>query len=279
MKNLIVVRCGDKSLHEKWVSTEANYDIALSYFGDDPKFDIEKIKFFHPYKGSKWEGLYNFFTTTDFWKDYDAIWLPDDDIDTDTQTINQFFDLFHYYKFDLAQPSLDERSYYSWGILLNNKSFKYRETNFVEVMIPCFNKKSFESLYLTFKENKSGWGLDNLWPKQLGDSSKIGIIDEVKVFHTRPVGSAGNGVGKQSLKKSSFFSKAKLITPLDELNTLLKKYDLSQETICKGGLDQQNIYLNTENVEFIKKIITGCDSRLLNGTSISFGLDKVGLSK
>lgn len=29
MKNLIVVRCGDKSLHEKWVSTEANYDIAL----------------------------------------------------------------------------------------------------------------------------------------------------------------------------------------------------------------------------------------------------------
>ncbi|HFF8233239.1 TPA: DUF707 domain-containing protein, partial [Acinetobacter baumannii] len=106
-----------------------------------------------------------------------------------------------------------------------------------------------------------------------------GIIDEVKVFHTRPVGSAGNGVGKQSFKKSSLFSKAKLTTPLDELNTLLKKYDLSQETICKGGLDQQNIYLNTENVEFIKKIIAGCDSRLLNGTSISFGLDKVGLSK
>ncbi|KQD91136.1 hypothetical protein APD30_09305 [Acinetobacter baumannii] len=44
MKNLIVVRCGDKSLHEKWVSTEANYDIALSYFGDNPKFDIEKIR-------------------------------------------------------------------------------------------------------------------------------------------------------------------------------------------------------------------------------------------
>ncbi|MPW43620.1 DUF707 domain-containing protein [Acinetobacter guerrae] len=279
MKNLIVVRCGDNSLHEKWISNEAHYDVALSYFGDHPKFDMDKVKFFHPYKGSKWEGLYHFFSSTEFWKEYDAIWLPDDDIDTDVQTINDFFELFHYYKFDLAQPSLDERSYYSWSILLNNKSFKYRETNFVEVMIPCFNQKSFEFLYATFNENKSGWGLDNLWPKRLGNSAKIGIIDEVKVFHTRPVGAAGNGVGKQDPRKKSFFSKPKIVTPLDELNDVLKKYDLSQETICIGGLDQQNTYLKAENVEFIKKIIVGADNRLLEEISVSFGLDKIGLVK
>ena len=39
MKNLVVVRCGDKSLHENWLKGNVEYDVAVSYFGDDFKFD------------------------------------------------------------------------------------------------------------------------------------------------------------------------------------------------------------------------------------------------
>ena len=45
MKNLVVVRCGDKSLHENWLKGNVEYDVAVSYFGDDFKFDQSKLKY------------------------------------------------------------------------------------------------------------------------------------------------------------------------------------------------------------------------------------------
>ncbi len=279
MKNLIVVRCGDNSLHEKWISPDANYDVVVSYFGNEAKFDLEHLKFFHAYKGSKWEGLNDFFQSNDFWREYDAIWLPDDDIDTDVQTLNKFFDLFHQYKFDIAQPALDTRSYFSWALLLQNTSFKYRKTNFVEVMIPCFSKSTFEKIYSTFSENKSGWGLDFLWPQMLGREANIAVVDEVSVFHTRPVGSAGSGMGKKIISKKSFFSKNKELTPTDELKIIAKKYKLVQKVRCIGGLDNNGNYKEAEDVKFKQLYLYGCDTRLLENLKIDFGLNKLELEK
>lgn len=279
MKNLIVVRCGDNSLHEKWVSPDANYDVAVSYFGNEASFDLDNLRFFHPYKGSKWEGLNDFFQTNDFWREYDAIWLPDDDIDADVQSLNRFFELFHEHKFDIAQPSLDEKSYFSWAILLKNKNFKYRKTNFAEVMIPCFNKKTFNKIYQTFSENKSGWGLDFLWPQMLGPQAEIAVIDEVEVFHTRPVGSAGSGMGKKISSKKSWFAKNVVLSPLDELKIITKKYNLVQKEKCLGGVDLNGRYIDAEQVEFKQLYLAGCDPRLLENQSIDFALENLELKK
>lgn len=204
--------------------------------------------------------------------------MPDDDIDTSPEILNHFFDLFHYYKFDLAQPALDHRSYYSWSILLQNKSFKFRETNFVEVMIPCFSRDAFKKLFSTFSENKSGWGLDNLWPKMLGNNAKVGVIDDAPVFHTRPVGSAGNGMGKQKNIKNKFFVKKKAITPHDELANVLKKYDLDQIVTCIKGMTLDNKLIQANDEKFIKLFISGCDQRLLENTIINYGFKNIGLS-
>lgn len=279
MKNLIVVRCGDSSLHEKWVSEDANYDIAVSYFGNEAKFELDQLAYFHPYKGSKWEGLNNFFQTTDIWKEYDAIWIPDDDIDTDVQTLNRFFELFHENNFDLAQPSLDHRSYFSWALLLQNSNFKYRKTNFVEVMIPCFSKEAFKKVYSTFSENKSGWGLDFLWPQILGEQANIAVIDEVAVFHTRPVGSAGSGMGKKIISKKSFFSKNKTLSPMDELKILAKKYKFIQKERCLGGMNWDGSYIESDHVKFKQLYLAGCDIRLLENYSINFALDNIELTQ
>ncbi|RFS31745.1 DUF707 domain-containing protein [Acinetobacter sp. SWAC5] len=279
MKNLIVVRCGDNSLHEKWISSEANYDVVISYFGNEPKFDLENLRHFHSYKGSKWEGLNDFFQTNDFWREYDAIWLPDDDIDTDVQSLNKFFELFHEYQFDIAQPSLDERSYFSWAILLKNKNFKYRKTNFVEVMIPCFNKATFNKIFHTFSENKSGWGLDFLWPQILGEQANIAVIDEVAVFHTRPVGSAGSGMGKKNLSKKSWFTKNTVLSPLEELKIISKKYNLVQKERCLSGIDMSGKYLDAAQVEFKQLYLAGCDLRLLEKLEINFALENLECKK
>lgn len=277
LKNLIVVRCGDKSLHEKWLDGNPNFDIAVSYFGDNFSFDKSELTYLHTFKGSKWEGLSNFFDTLDFWKEYDAICLPDDDLDMSTSDLNKFFELFHFHKFDLAQPSLDMRSYYSWSIVLQNRSFKYRETNFVEVMVPCFNKKSFNKLYSTFKENISGWGLDHLWPKLLGRTAKIGIIDEISIFHTRPIGTAGSGMGRKILIKKNFFSKPKVLTPQMELQGVMQKYTVNQNVNCLRALDMHDSIIEANNPDFIKKFIEGCDNRVLAKTVLKYGYTSIGI--
>lgn len=74
MKVLVVLRCGDKSLHPNWVTKESNFDVVLSYFGDSIQYDLSHIKYVHYFKGSKWEGLYDFFKNNhSIWKYYDYI--------------------------------------------------------------------------------------------------------------------------------------------------------------------------------------------------------------
>ena len=217
MKTLVVVRCGDQSLHSEWVNELSNFDVVLSYFGNDLPYNLDHIKFVHHFKGSKWQGLYDFFLNyPDIWEEYDYIWVPDDDLSTTAENLNLFFNLCQKYQFILAQPALTKNSYFSHPLLLQVSNFIYRETNFVEVMAPCFSKSAFDKCWKTFSENKSGWGLDALWPIILENKGVIGIIDETPIFHTRPVGIAGHGLGDN---KDS---------PYTEEKKLLKKYKISK---------------------------------------------------
>ena len=55
MRSLIVVRCGDQSLHLNWCvpRQDRTYDVAVSYFGNYPDRWIETCDIFHTFKGSK----------------------------------------------------------------------------------------------------------------------------------------------------------------------------------------------------------------------------------
>jgi hypothetical protein len=195
-KALVVLRCGDSSLHPSWFAdgTPAEFDLALSYYGSNPDYADPHARFIHRFKGSKWEGIVDFLTRERAAvSEYEYVWLPDDDIACSVSDINQLFATMKRYGFALAQPSLNWKSYFSYPITLWNKRFRYRETNFVEVMVPCFSRDALELVRDTMKGWKSGWGLDFVWPQRAGHLGKIGILDEVQVEHTRPVGSAGVG--------------------------------------------------------------------------------------
>ncbi len=244
MKVLVVLRCGDKSLHPNWVTKESNFDVVLSYFGDSIQYDLSHIEYVHYFKGSKWEGLYDFFKNNySIWKDYDYIWLPDDDLDTTAKNLNEYFLVNHKYKFALSQPALTVNSYFSHPILLKVSNFIYRNTNFVEVMAPCFSKDAFEKCWKTFSENKSGWGLDALWPKIL-KGMNIGVIDLYPIHHTRPVGIAGNGTGDKS------------ISPHQEAKALMKKYNISMYNGCLSGLNKNQKNVNNK-IKLLEEIVIG----------------------
>lgn len=216
MRSLVVVRGGDKSLHMQWWCPKKNrsYDLALSYFGDNVEFWKDKCDFFHHFKGSKWEGLNDFIKKNiELVDKYDFIWFPDDDIWMHQKDLELFFTICKENDFIISQPSLMKGSFYSWDITCQ-KEYIYRNTNFVEVMAPCFKVATFHHFYPSFQENTSGWGLEWLWWKiaeNLGINN-FAIIDQVAMLHTREVGTAGTGGAKR--------------TPNEEMTELFEKYNL-----------------------------------------------------
>lgn len=188
---LVIVRAGDRSLHPAWTQSPAtrNWDLVVSYFGADPRryrdADAERIDD----KGPKWPGLHALMTRDPRWRDYDYVWLPDDDLATDETTINALFEVTASSGLELAQPTLSWVSFFSHEITLKHPSFRLRYTNFVEIMAPCFSRSLLERCVPTFGENQSGWGLGYLWPRMMTDVARgCAMLDQVDVTHTRPVG-------------------------------------------------------------------------------------------
>jgi len=228
---LVVVRAGDASLHPTWTDDLATrgFDLCVSYFGKDPsRFrGAGERRIDDP--GQKFLGLHALLTREAFWRDYDYIWLPDDDLAIDQASIGELFATASRLEVALAQPALAWDSYYSHRITLAHPSFAWRMTNYVEVMAPCFARPFLERCLPTFTENLSGWGLDLLWPRLLPPKPRaIAILDDVVMTHTRPVG----GPGHDRLRAAG-------VSPQEESEAVMAKYAIGGDVraLVYAGVD------------------------------------------
>lgn len=187
---LIIARVGDTSLHSEWLDGPRNWDIALSCFGKRPPARAEECVLVEQATGPKWPPLHAFIErNADLIARYRHVMLPDDDLRFTAAAISRFFALCARHGFAIAQPSLDYQSYYSHPITVRRPLLSFRETDFVEVMTPCFRQDILRELLPSLLASASGWGIDDLWPRLLaGRGERFAVVDEVSVTHTRPVG-------------------------------------------------------------------------------------------
>jgi hypothetical protein len=190
-RNLVLARVGANSLHPRWLDgdTPRNWDLRLVPYEPFPAASDGDCMVGELVPGPKWRGLREALNTWDGWRDYDAVWMPDDDLDASCETINRLFDLAAAVGLDLFAPALDDASHYAHFITRRNPRFFGRRVGFVEIMMPGFSRAALERLLPTFDltETGWGWGLDSVWPKIL-NYEDVGILDAVAVTHTRPVG-------------------------------------------------------------------------------------------
>jgi hypothetical protein len=190
-KNLVLARVGPNSLHHCWVDRgkARTWDLFLApYAAIPPVGDLDCVV--GPVvAGPKWSGVREVLRQWDGWRDYDYVWIPDDDVYADQDTISLMFDVARTVGFDLFAPALHESSHYAHFSTMVNRRFFGRWTGFVEIMMPGFSAAALGSLLptLDLTETGWGWGLDSLWPKLL-DYENVGIVDGAPVIHTRPVG-------------------------------------------------------------------------------------------
>ena len=169
----------EKAFHMWSDNKNRNYDIAIYYFKSKPencKVDYCKYK-----KGFKFENFLDFESKNDISK-YKAIWIPDDDIQISSENINKMFNLFMKYELDLAMPAFSDNSQISHVITKTDSNYILRYSNFVENGVVIFSQESLKICLSTFKDSKSGYGLDYIWSHLL-KNKKLGIIDATPCFH------------------------------------------------------------------------------------------------
>jgi hypothetical protein len=225
-KNLILARVGRNSLHRCWIDQgkPRDWDLYLCPFQEIPtQADLECIEG-RVIPGPKWTGLRQLLNEWSGWREYDYIWLPDDDILTTQDAITAMFRAAEALRFQLFAPGLHEASYYAHYIGMRNLNFFARRVGFVEIMVPGFSRAALDKLLPTFELSTTGWGwgLDSLWPKLLGYRD-LGIIDGVPVLHTRPVG---------QFRDPDLGRKVN-----DESDRILSEYQCSQQMITFSGVD------------------------------------------
>ncbi len=187
--NLIICPIGDRSVHRSWIAGpgQANFDLFLMYYGSGPDAAAADAGYYCRRKGFKFEHLH--FVATEHaatLQKYERIWCPDDDIACDTAGVNLLFEIFQRYQLQLAQPGIAKGDF-SFKGLAQRPGNVLRYTPYVEVMCPIFTRDAFIKVSDTFLENRSGWGLDWIWPKRFAPG-EMAIIDKVGIHHTGPLG-------------------------------------------------------------------------------------------
>jgi hypothetical protein len=228
MKYLLVLRAGDRSLHQGWLNGARDWDLHISYFGDReaPFGALPQGVTLSREKGPKWLGLKECLDKhPEFLQRYSHIGFPDDDLAADAATWNTAFCVLDKIGAALGQVSLDPRSFYSYDITLQRRWLEWRETDFVELMCPIFRLDFLREILPTWDANRSSWGLDMVWREIARRHGRmLAIVDAVSVLHTRAIG------------KGTQYSAANLgsKSPYDEYRELLAAYgitDTSRHTL------------------------------------------------
>jgi hypothetical protein len=239
-KNLVIARVGQNSLHPTWLaaSQDRNWDLYLCPYQPLVPQDAFDLRVGDVMPGPKWTGLRQLLTQWRGWREYERIWLPDDDIFASATTIDRMFELAAALDFDLCAPALHERSYYAHFDTMRNTRCVARRCGFVEIMVPCFSAGALDKLLPTLELTPTGWGwgLDSLWPKLL-DYRKVGLIDAAPVLHTRPVGmfrddELARRVRAESDHIMAEHGCAQVHTTFEAIGTDLSPLDLSAEALA-----------------------------------------------
>lgn len=120
-KNLILTRCGNHSLHPGWSSSEIErtYDIAGIAYEDLNLDSSQGLDFTETIEGAKSPGYYQWIHDNQWiFEKYEYIGLFDDDIKTNTSTLNALFEYTKILNLSIVQPALTSES---WSGLLITK--------------------------------------------------------------------------------------------------------------------------------------------------------------
>lgn len=186
-KYLVYTSAGDNGNIHYWLqnfdgqTVEKNFDLWITYYGDQRNKYEEISDFYNMRKGAKFPNLlYVYQKWPDILAHYEAIFVMDDDIIIDSNGINLLFEVRKKYDLWLLQPAFDPIGKISHTITKVNRSCFMRYTNFVENTCPLFRRDKLEGFMKIFDPVLTGWGIDLWYHFFLGEHPrKMAVIDGI----------------------------------------------------------------------------------------------------
>jgi hypothetical protein len=245
IESLVILRCGRGSLHPHWLAgTNArDWDLVLCPYQEiaDTAGSIIAQRIV---PGQKWNGIHELLTTWQGWRDYDYIWLPDDDLLTDAATINALFAMSAALRTKISAPALSADSHYSYPMTMTNQSWFARAVSFIEIMMPCLRRDVLEETLPLLAASTSGygWGLDFAWAQSVNHRDMV-IFDRLTVRHARPVG---------ALRDQAAIERA-----LRDMHDILAATEATQMQRTLGAYDDERRYRPADNRGFLLDYLNG----------------------
>jgi hypothetical protein len=191
MRSLAVARAGNESTHETWSSgRDGRFVLLAGSYANDPKKWRDGADFHHHEKGLKYPWFYSYLKANPWVFDFDAVWLVDDDIVTDADTVSDMFQIFLESNLWAGQPTLypaGPNSFPAFKSLVSQRGRLLRYFSYIEEQMPIFSGRVLRQIWETFSANHSGWGLRIMWKHILmAPMEKVAAIDATPMRHSRP---------------------------------------------------------------------------------------------
>lgn len=189
-KYLVFTSAGNNSQLNHWLKGEKNFDLWISYFGDNENKYRELADYYMMRKGGKFPVLHYIYQQ---WQaivsQYDAVFVLDDDLIFTGTDIGQLFGTLMTENLALLQPAFDKRGKVSFKLNEVQPFSKLRYANFVEVACPMFTQAELTNFMNVYDPELIGWGVDywfsELIAKKDAQKNKIAIIDYISCINPR----------------------------------------------------------------------------------------------
>ena len=189
-KFLVFTSAGDNSNLAHWLNGNKNFDLWISYFGDEENKYSDVADYYMMRKGGKFPVLHYIYQQWDnIVSQYDAIFVLDDDLIFTGTDIGQLFETLIKQNLSLLQPAFDKRGKVSFKLNEVQPFSFLRYANFVEVACPMFTQTELTKFMRIYDPELIGWGVD-LWYSELISNNdeqhnKIAIIDYISCINPR----------------------------------------------------------------------------------------------
>ena len=183
---LVYTSAGDYANFHPWLRGKRNFDLWVTYYGNQGSRYKDLSDFYNMYQGSKWQNLRNVYLKwPEILEHYDAILAMDDDILINTANINRLFAIRKEFDLWICQPSYDVRGKIRHKITASQPSNLLRYVNFVENGCSVFRKDKLDEFMKVYDGSLGGNGVDYWFLKVLGSDieGKYAIVDAIRCIN------------------------------------------------------------------------------------------------
>ena len=185
-KYLVFTCAGDRSNIRTWLEGNRNFDLWVTYYGDEEGRYSEVADFYNARKGKKFPNLHHVYRNWfDILDHYEAIFVADDDIVINGAEISMLFEFREQHNLWILQPAFDPRGKITHYITRMRPWLFMRYTNFVEVTCPLFRKDKLDQFMEVYDPELVGWGVDWWFLEVLGRDLQghVAIIDAISCIN------------------------------------------------------------------------------------------------